>query len=190
MTEANHTVTEGMERRSFNIHASSSEMDRGIEGTVVRYGNKASIGGVFTEEFSVGSLRYDDVTLNAFHDPTYLLARTGGGGLDLVPRGHVLDFRAKLPSTTAGMDVHKLVRGKVLRGASVEMVVRDDTWDGHHRTIRSADLYGISLVARPAYSESEIAVMRGQLERMEAVRLSHDRDSFFERYVAGLRSLV
>ena len=179
-----------MERRSFEIRAGVSEVDRPVSGIVVRYGDVADIGGVFREEFIRGSLRADDVTLNAFHDPSALLARTEGGGLDVRDVGNEFRFSAHLPDTTLGRDVFRLVRNRVLRGASIEMVVREDRWNGEHRTITRADVYGIALVARPAYSDSEIMAIRAVLDNREAAWEAENRADFFERYAASLRAIV
>ena len=149
-----------LEFRHFEIRADKE--GRRVTGTVVRYGDVADIAGMFKEVFTAGALRAEDVTLNAFHERSQLLARTGGGGLTLRDSATAMEFEAEIPDTTNGNDVLTLVRNRVLRGASVEMAVREDEWKdgGRQRIIRQADLYGVALVARPAYSDSEISAMR------------------------------
>ena len=101
-----------------------------------------------------------DVILNAHHQRAVPLARTGGGGLTLADTAEALTFRAELPDTRDAADVMELVRTKVLRGASLEFAAKSERLEGRVRVIRKAELRGLAIVDRPAYSGSTIAAMR------------------------------
>jgi len=158
-----------MEHRLIEVRADTD--GRRIVGTVVRYGDVADIGGFFREEFVPGSIEASDVTLNAYHDPTSLLARTGGGGMTVRDTPEAMTFEADLPHTTGANDVLTLVRSGVLRGASIEMHVKRDRWldGGEHRIIQAARMSGIAIVARAAYSDSEIAALRNLVTAIDHI---------------------
>ena len=95
-----------------------------------------------------------DVILNASHDRTTPLARTGGAGLELTDTAERLAFSATLPDTRAADDVLELVRTGVMRGASVEVRVTAERFESGVRVIERARLSGIGVVDTPAYPAS------------------------------------
>lgn len=136
------------------------EHGRRISGTVVRYGDRANISGVFTEEVAPGGLRSaGEVILNKQHDRSFPLVREGSG-LEFFYHEDALRFRADLPETDYGNRALELVRHNLLRGASVEMKVSKDSWDrsADHRIIYEARMVGLALVDKSAYPDSSIAI--------------------------------
>ena len=57
-----------------------------------------------------------------------------------------------------------------LRGWSAEFIVSDDILDGMNRTIRRAELHGISLVDQPAYTESVAEIQHRYEQRAAGVQ--------------------
>ena len=139
-----------------------------VRGTAVRYGDLARIpaaGGPFNERIQAGAfgnIGEADVILNVQHDRRRPVARTGGGGLVLTDGADRLDLAADLPSTRDAEDARELLRKRILRGLSVEMVVVDDLVDpsARLRTIRKAELRGVGIVDRPAYGDSKAVLAR------------------------------
>lgn len=141
------------------------EVDGGlvVEGIAVPYGQEADIGGLFRERVesgAFGDLSAADVIANRQHDRGQPLARTGGGGLILQDSRETLRAMVTLPPTTEGRDTGELVKRGVLRGFSIEFVVEDggEAWVEGLRSITSAQLRGLAIVDRPAYSEAEAKV--------------------------------
>ena len=58
-----------------------------------------------------------DVILNVQHDRGRPIARTGGGGLELLDNSIELGIRATIPETRDGDDALKLVNKRILRGS-------------------------------------------------------------------------
>ena len=92
--------------------------------------------------------------------PGRTLARTGGAGLELSDTAERLAFAATLPETRAADDVLTLVRTGVMRGASIEMRVTGQRFEGGVRVIERAQLSAIGVVDTPAYPASEIEARR------------------------------
>ena len=138
----------------------SEPTERAIRGTVVRYGDRASIAGVFTEEVRAGALNIlDGVILNHQHDRSKPLVRLGDG-LEIRDDSASCSFRAALPNTAIANTAFELVEAGLLRGVSIEMRVRREYWSEteSHRQIHSADLVGLALVDRPAYPASSVSL--------------------------------
>ena len=134
-----------------------------IAGLVLPYGCRAEIGGKFSEEFRAGSIgQSGDVILNIQHDRTKPVARTGAG-LNLNHDADAIRASIDLPNTVYGREAAELVEARILRGFSVEFRAQDQEWDGTHRTITKAELVGIALVDRPAYSDAQIAMRFAEL---------------------------
>ena len=141
------------------------EIDGGVlvEGIAVPYGQVAQIGNLFRERFEVGAfgdLSAADVLVNRQHDRGQPLARTGGGGLTLTDGRDALRAAVTLPPTSEGRDTGELVKRGVLRGFSVEFVIAEggETWVDGLRSISRAELRGLAIVDRPAYTDAEVKV--------------------------------
>ena len=128
-----------------------------LSGTVIRYGDTATFGR-WREQFQAGSIRPRDVVVNLHHDRAQPVAREGAG-LQLTDGPDELRATVTLPDTRLAREARELVDAGILRGFSMEFRVRDggESWEGNQRTIRAADLVGLALVDKPAYSASVIA---------------------------------
>ena len=137
------------------------EGERSVSGTVVRFDDEAVIEGVFRERIGPLALKPDDTILNLQHDRAKPLARLGGA-LRFVETDRALELRAEIVNTPTGDEALALVDAGIIRGISVEMKVKRDTWrhagasDMPLREIHDAVLRGVSLVDRPAYPQSSI----------------------------------
>ena len=148
-----------LERRFIELRSTA---ESGIlSGTAVRYGDKASIGGLFDEVIEPLAFGADvaksDVSLNLQHVRASIFARTGpNGGLTLKDNAERLDIRALIPAELqAGRDALAGLERGLFRGLSVEMRVTKDRNQGGARHIVAADLVAIALVDSPAYGDSE-----------------------------------
>ena len=160
------------ERRAFELRA-ATDGSAGLEGIAMPFGSRGQVGR-FTEEFTPGSLSFDDVLVNVLHDPGRILARTGGG-LVLTESRDAIRAAIALPDTQEGRDTRELVKAGVLRGLSVEFFAKRDRWEGTHRTVMDARLDAIGIVARPAYAGATIGAageMRSE-DHLASVCLRH-----------------
>lgn len=145
------------ERRYAELTAAG---DNTLAGVVMLYGAEARIAGRFKERFDSGAFANigdADILLNVQHDRTRPLARTGGGGLVLTDSVMELRMQARLPETREAKDTLSLVRGKVLRGLSVEFLPTAEHDENGVRVIERALLTGLSVVDKPAYDSSTVA---------------------------------
>lgn len=134
---------------------------RTIQGVAMRYGDVADINGAFSETVASGAFQpLGDVILTVQHELDRPLARTEGGGLELIDTPSSLAVRATLPSTRDADDALELLDKGILRGFSVAMIVdrNAETFSGHLRTVRKARLSRIGLVDRPAYGDATARV--------------------------------
>ena len=154
-----------MERRFFEFRQDG----RRLTGTAIVYGD-VSRQPWGEERFTAGAFApLGDVILNAQHDRTTPLARTGGGGLLLSDDSESLRIEADLPATRAADDILELVRSKVMRGLSVGFRAVAERIEGNVRVIDRAALISIAVVDTPAYPQSEIEARRKALSRAPAV---------------------
>ena len=131
-----------------------------LSGIAIRYGEVAQIGGLGSERFRAGcfgDLTQADCILNLQHSRESPIARTGGGGLELIDTSKTLEIRASLNPEIAGKAI-ALVQSKILRGLSVEFVSLRESIENSVRVIERARLHGIGLVDKPAYSGSIVSV--------------------------------
>ena len=100
----------------------SPENDLQLSGTAIRYGDVATLpfGKEVIDAGAFGNLEDADLILNRQHDRGKPLARSGGGGLEVIDSPSELRLRADLPDTPTGREAMTLVRSGVLRGFSIE----------------------------------------------------------------------
>ena len=136
------------------------EGGRRLSGVAIRYGD-AAILPWGRERIEPGAFApIGDVILNASHDRTAPLARTGGGGLVLEDSARELAIRAELPGTRAADDMLELVRAGVMRGLSIEFRAVAERMESGVRVIERAKLSGVAVVDTPAYPASEVEARR------------------------------
>ena len=133
-----------------------------ISGTVIRYGSRTSRErGGFRDEVipgAFGDVSARDVVLNVQHDRKRILARTGGGGLELSDGPESMTLTAELPGTREAEDTRELLTKRVLRGLSMEIEIKDFDLDyiGRTRRISKAMIDGVGVVDRPAFPDSKV----------------------------------
>jgi hypothetical protein len=119
---------------------------------------------------------FPDVFALVEHDTNRVLARTSNGTLKLTPDSHGLKVEIDPADTTYARDVLALVK----RGDVHAMSFRFRPFPGGSsfdtrnalRTITSAQLKEVSVVASPAYLATEVAVRAlDEAKRAEAVRV-------------------
>ena len=139
---------------------------RTLSGTLIRYGDVARFarGSETFEPGAFGDVTRADVILNTHHERARPLARTGGGGLELIDTREALTIRATLPITQDANDTIALILGGVLRGLSLEFLSEAERMEGDTRIIERATLSGLAVVDRPAYSDSLVQA-RAELRR-------------------------
>ena len=139
---------------------------RTLSGTLLRYGDVASLpwGRERFEPGAFGDVSRADVLLNSHHERSRPLARTGGGGLELLDTREALNIRATLAATSDGNDTIALVNSGVLRGLSLEFLSEAERMEGDTRIIERAELRGLAVVDRPAYSDS-LVTARAELRQ-------------------------
>ena len=127
-----------------------------MSGTLIRYGDVAALpwGRERFEPGAFGDVSRADVILNSHHEKSRPLARTGGGGLELIDTREALNIRATLPITQDANDTIALILGGVLRGLSLEFSAVAERMEGETRIVERAELRGLAVVDRPAYSDS------------------------------------
>ncbi len=124
------------------------------------------------------------------HDSSQLLGRVSAGTLRLEEDDIGLRFEIDLPNTTTGRDVSELTQRGDVQGASFGFRVIEDSWGESEsgfplRSLQSVSLSEISLVAFPAYPETEVA--------LRSLARQHDLDFEEVRTAAAddnLKSLI
>lgn len=114
--------------------------------------------GAFAEAINRGY----DIDFLAEHDQKLILASTRNGSLSLKEDDRGLFMEAKIAKTSYGRDYYELIKEGILRNMSFGFSNIKDTWkravDGiYERTIEKLDLFEVSVVKNPAYSQSAIA---------------------------------
>ena len=101
----------------------------------MRYGDVAAIAGR-RERFTPGAFApVGDVILNKQHERVSPLARTEGGGLELIDTPEALKMRATLPETREATDALALLRKRGLSGLSVEFTAIEEHIEAGVRVI-------------------------------------------------------
>ena len=145
----------------------SPDNDMQLSGRVIRYGDLARLpfGSEIIDSGAFGDLSNADLILNRQHDRGKPLARTGGGGLQVIDSQTELRLQADLPDTPTARESMSLVRSGVLRGFSVEFRAKNEYIRDNVLHIAKAELVAIGLVDKPAHPESQ--VFRHEILEME-----------------------
>jgi uncharacterized protein len=157
-----------------------------LEGYAALFNSRSENLGGFTETIRPGAFRAslkarNDIKLLWNHDSGAVMGSTRAGTLTLTEDERGLKVSATLPDTTYGRDARELVRRGDVTGFSFgfSMPARGgDEWsaDGTERVLKSVRLHEVSLVAFPAYPETNgTATVRG-LDKI-AQRANVDADA-------------
>ena len=138
---------------------------RRLTGTVMQYGDVATIAGVGAERFSAFAfdeyLRHGRGTrLNVMHEPDLIVASTRRGDLAFTDSPEALTMAATLPAGNAYDSVLALVGDGLTNGLSVEFHAIDERRTNGVRVIQRATLPALGIVDDPAYSASGVEVRR------------------------------
>lgn len=142
-----------------------------IEGYAAVFNKRARIGNYFEEQIMPGAFskalsENADVRALFNHNWDAVLGRTKSGTLRLSEDEKGLKFELDLPDTTAARDlVASMERGDVDQ-CSFLFDATSETWDYNSepaiRSVNEVELYEISIVTLPAYSDTEAAIKRSK----------------------------
>lgn len=147
----------------------NGEGKRMLTGYAVKWEKKSKVLGFlrkFREQFKKGafteSLEKDDQLFLWSHDPSKVLGRTKNGTLRLEEDDIGLRFELDLPNTTLGNDAYETIKRGDVDGVSFGFKVEaDEIQDADDdlplRTVTKARLFEVSVVAFPAYPDSEVS---------------------------------
>jgi uncharacterized protein len=157
-----------------------------LEGYAALFDSRSENLGGFTETIAPGAFRAslksrNDIKLLWNHDTGAVMGSTRAGTLSLTEDERGLRVSATLPNTTHGRDAAELVKRGDVSGFSFGFSLPGrggDSWsdDGTERVLKSVRLHEVSLVAFPAYPETNgTATVRG-LDKL-AKRANVDADA-------------
>lgn len=161
-----------------------------VEGKAVTFNSETCLYGDVFETIAPNAfdgVNLSDVRALYGHEHNSLLGRTKSGTLALDVRADGLYFELQLPNTTLGRDVYEMVQRGDLSECSFGFTVEEETWrednSGYHRTIdKIGELFEISLVPFPAYSDTNVSVAkRGADELKRKKRALELRLSLLEK---------
>lgn len=164
------TTTPTTERRAFcrgELRVKRSDNKMTLSGYAAKFGVVSVDLGGFREQIAPGTFGKAvgsdaDVFLLRSHDSDAVLARTKSGTLRLEQDGVGLKFEADLADTAQARDLFTLVERGDLDAMSFGFsTVRDAwAWDGPvaMRTLQDVELFEISVVAWPAYPQTDVGV--------------------------------
>lgn len=192
-----------MSRFYFDSPVSVETRDSGdapkLRGYGLRFGVKSEDLGGFREIIAPDvEIKRRDVTLLWNHDASKPIAREGNGSLRFAERDDKgLPFEADPDDTSWSVDAVKSIKaGTVYRTSFGFRKVRDE-WsdDGKMRTLRSIEIFDVSPVTFPAYTQTRITVRAERIaeltERLEkGEELRGAELAFLKEAVDQLRQAV
>jgi HK97 family phage prohead protease len=157
-----------------------------IAGYAAVFNSPADIGGYFHEQIAPGAFGNalaGDVRALFDHDSGEVLGRTTAGTLRLSEDARGLAVEIDLPDTQRGRDLAVSIERGDISGMSFGFNVKrqqwDETIDPPLRTLLELELVEVSVVAFPAYLDTEIA-----LRDLEAARTSAEAEQDRKTYNA------
>lgn len=153
-----------IERRAFPIALRAEQDTPTIRGHAAVFNQDADIGGYFTERIAPGafkeSIETDDIRALWNHNPDIVLGRNKANTLRLSEDDKGLAVEID-PPESATREVESIRRGDVSQ-MSIGIVVLDDEWRKENginaRTIKRAQLWDVSPVTFPAYTQTDVQV--------------------------------
>lgn len=137
-----------------------------IAGYAILFGVESVDLGDYTEVIEHGAL--DGVDLSKVkaliqHDVQKLLGSVDAGNLYLEVDQKGLFFILELNDTTYATDLYKNIQERFLTQCSFGFTAAEDYWIGNVRhVVKIGKLHEISVVAFPAYEETEVVALRSQ----------------------------
>ncbi|WP_144508914.1 HK97 family phage prohead protease [Bacillus mycoides] len=159
-----------MELRSNKVALTSNSEGLIVSGYVNKPGNLSEVLGTakkFREKIAPGAFkraienRSKDIDFLVEHDAKQVLASTRNESLTLRESEEGLYMEAKISPTTYGKDYYQLISDGLIRNMSFGFTALKDSWQQIGgmmiRTIEELELFEISAVRNPAYSQSSLA---------------------------------
>ncbi|WHS73263.1 HK97 family phage prohead protease [Bacillus cereus] len=142
-----------------------------VSGYVNETGQLSNVLGVtkrFVEKIAKGAFSraiqsaQKDIDFLAEHKGDLILASTRNGSLQLKEDNKGLHMEATIAPTSWGKDYYELINSGILRNMSFGFRAIKDSWrlletNLYERTIEELELFEVSVVKNPAYSQSTIA---------------------------------
>lgn len=163
------------ERRfvSLETRAAGDSSKPKIVGLAARFNSPTQIGsgrGSFMETIRAGAFRMclsgkPDVRCLFNHNEDHVLGRTTSGTLRLWEDNVGLRYECDLPDTTMARDVHAMIKRGDISQCSFGFTCAEEDWsdttmpdgtEGLLRSIEQADLFDVSAVTYPAYSNTAV----------------------------------
>ncbi|MGO4564805.1 HK97 family phage prohead protease [Rhizobium sp. 2YAF20] len=161
------------ERETRSVPLEAPKTGRTLTGYAALFGSPTNIGGMFIEQIAYGAFTRalsGDVHAVLNHDFGRVIGRTTSGTLRLKQNAKGLLVEIDLPDAPDGQTALELVKRRDLTGMSFSFVPVVEEWDDSGdlpvRTLREVELFEVSIVARPAYADTSIALRT--LERHQA----------------------
>lgn len=166
------------EQRTFQINGleirqqnNEGETAPQITGYGAVFNSPADIGGYFTEVIAPGAFskalsNQSDVRALFNHNWDYVLGRTRSGTLSLEEDEKGLKFTVTPPDTQWVSDLKKSMKRGDINQCSFGFNIVSEEWDCESqpnvRTIKEVELFEISVVAIPAYEDTEAHLRSGE----------------------------
>lgn len=157
-----------IERRAFPIEFRLEQGEAPkIRGYAAVFNQESELLGGFRETIAPGAfkktLKEADVRALFNHDPNFVLGRTSAGTLALREDKNGLYMEIDAPDTQQGRDVMTLIERGDVDQASFAFRVVKDTWTNEEgqtptRTLDEVQLFDVSPVTYPAYTQTSVAV--------------------------------
>lgn len=164
------TAPGGIERREFGVESleirAAGDEPKKIVGHASVFNQEADIGGWFIESVAPGAFRRaiaeDDVRSLFNHDPNYPLGRNRAGTLKLREDDTGLWTETDPPDTTYARDLLVSIDRGDVSGMSFGFRVVKQEWDESgdilKRKITEVELFDVSPVTFPAYTQTDVAL--------------------------------
>ena len=133
--------------------------------------------GAFSRTLADGA----DVRALVGHDSNQVIGRNKAGTLDIFEDEHGLRVEIDPPDTSVGRDIVESVRRGDIDSMSFGFIVETDSWNTEEgqevRTLEDVELLEVSVVAWPAYQDTEVAVRSMELSKKEVVVEPEKKDN-------------
>lgn len=161
-----------------------------VLGTSKKFVEKISRGA-----FSKAISRAKEIDFLAEHSSEKLLSSTRNGSLYLKEDNEGLWIEAIITPTSYGKDTYELIKTGIFRNMSFGFKVVKDNWRAienglYERTIEDLDLFEVSVVKNPAYSQSTISARNLQVrsadEIIKNIRVAKEDTNMKKNYYPSL----
>lgn len=139
--------------------------------------------------------RERDIDFLAEHDVKRILSSTRNGSLVLTEDEHGLYIEAVIAPTSWGKDAYTLIKSGILRNMSFGFKVLKDSWKRVdngllERTIEQLQLFEVSVVKEPAYSQSTIEARGIEVLHDIEIPLLPNKENEMEKVIELVETLL